>query len=197
MSLPRLIPWRRIHEWRCLGCGECCKRFDVPLMGAEYARILGKFGLAALKFKLGAVYLNKRLNGRCVFQYRQGSRWLCGLQEEKPLSCKLWPFAVFTTPRYGRSQDSAYRYLDFEYHLYVHPFCRGLTYGPPTIRLSEKVIPEVIELWLGKRIAQSYTTSPLPRSTPKPPQRRALTLEPRPQLFSQLLRGFKNLAVIQ
>ncbi|MBS7644317.1 MAG: YkgJ family cysteine cluster protein [Candidatus Bathyarchaeia archaeon] len=168
MSLLRLIPWRRVHDWLCLGCGECCKRFEIPLMGPEYARVLGRYGLTALKFELGRVCLNKRFDGRCVFQYRDGFRWLCGLQQEKPISCKLWPFAVFTKPRYGRSRDSAYRYLDVEYYLYVHPSCRGLTYGSPSVHLAEMVLPEVIEIWLGKRTSQSYTTCHLPSLTPKP-----------------------------
>jgi len=150
------------------------------LRGVEYVKILNEFGLSALKFSLGQICLNKRFDNRCVFQYRRGLEWLCGLQKDKSISCKLWPFVVFTRPKYGRASESTYKYHESKYYIYVYPQCQGLTYCCSSPHLL-RVLSEVIEIWDGMRKDQFYSTSrTLSSSSPVLPIPRLSLPEARP-----------------
>ncbi|MEM2123208.1 MAG: YkgJ family cysteine cluster protein [Candidatus Bathyarchaeia archaeon] len=161
MTDTRLIPWRRIAYWKCLACGECCRYFEVPLGTSEYARITRFYSLNIVRLDVGRAYLRKTVKGRCIFQRHLSGRWLCSLGGDKPLACKIWPFAALKNPRYGRDREALYDYYGDRYYVYVHPYCRGLLYGEPSSHIMDKVIPEVLELTMKPTTPQKYTTADL------------------------------------
>jgi Fe-S-cluster containining protein len=161
MDVPKLIPWHRIADWECRTCGECCNHFEIPLRLNEYVKITRLYSLNSVRLDVGKAYLKKTHNGRCIFQISSSGRWLCGLQECKPLVCKLWPFAILKNPLYGENEKSAYQYYDNRYYVYVHPYCRGLIFGKPTCHFTSKVIPEAVKLSLHLKKTQHYTTADL------------------------------------
>ena len=153
------IPWRYINSWNCIACGLCCRGYDVVLKYPEWVKIIQTYGIGVTKPGINSFYLGKRANGSCIFLYRFFDRWLCGLQHIKPRACKLWPFKIYSQPRYGRSNQASYEYRDREFFIYVDPMCAGLRFGRiPSNQLVSKTIPEVVEIALGLREEQFHST---------------------------------------
>jgi len=162
-----LVPWRRVKDWLCVACGDCCKEFRVPLRAYEAVRFANLFGYGCLELGLRGYRLKKRPDGRCIFQvYREGM-WVCGVQNIKPLACKVWPFLIFDKPR-DFKDEAEYEFKNYKFYVYVNPFCRGVVYGEPSSVLAKKVIPEFVELSLGLRREQSLSTSPFVSLEPSP-----------------------------
>ncbi|UCE44388.1 MAG: hypothetical protein JSV57_02610, partial [Candidatus Bathyarchaeota archaeon] len=105
----------------------------------------------------------KSANGACIFLYNFLDRSICGLQNMKPRACKLWPFKVYSQPRYGKQNHASYEYRDRELFVYVDPGCPGLRFGRnPSRNLTFKVMPEFVEIALELREKQFYSTSRAP-----------------------------------
>lgn len=154
------VPWRYINSWNCMACGLCCRGYDVAIKYPEWVKIIQTYGIGVTRPGINSFYLEKRANGSCIFLYRFFDRWLCALQDMKPRACKLWPFKVGNQPRYGRPSQASYEYMDREFFIYVDPRCGGLRFGRnPSNQLVSKTIPEVIEIALGLREKQLYSTS--------------------------------------
>ena len=157
------ILWRYINSWNCIACGLCCKQYDVVLKYPEWLKIIQTYGIGVTRPGIHRFYLGKRANGSCIFLYKFFDRWLCALQHMKPRACKLWPFKIYSQPRYGRSNQASYEYMDREFFIYVDPRCLGLRFGRnPSNQLVSKIIPEVLEIALGLREKQFYSTSRTP-----------------------------------
>ncbi|MEM2082571.1 MAG: YkgJ family cysteine cluster protein [Candidatus Bathyarchaeia archaeon] len=155
----RLLPWKKVRDWFCSACGECCKHFEVQLSPYELARI-SSFGAASrIRFEHGRIYLSKRQDGRCAFQEWAMGLWICSLADRKPTLCKLWPFHVFNRPSYGRGEQAEYGYEGRRLYIYVNSHCPNVTLGRPTERLTTLVLPEVLDIALGKSSSQRYSTS--------------------------------------
>lgn len=154
----RVIPWGEVHSWRCDACGLCCKGFRVPLRMDEYVKIASRFGYGAVEFDLGKVYLKRGINDRCIFQRYWGGKWLCSLQAMKPLACKLYPFRVLSRPKYPGGGEAYYNYRGVELYIYLDPHCPGIRLGTPSREFVTKVLPEIVEISLGKRTRQYYST---------------------------------------
>jgi Fe-S-cluster containining protein len=153
------IPWRRVKSWNCITCGICCKEFDVVLGYWEWANMIRNFGVSAIKPSVTRLCLGKKGDGTCVFLYNSSGSWLCGLQEgNKPRACKLWPFKILDQPKYGRDSEAIYRYGDRDFFVYVDPSCLGVTWGFPARRFMYETVPEFIEIALGIREKQFYST---------------------------------------
>lgn len=152
-------PWSYVSSWRCTGCGLCCREFEVVLTFDEWFNIMKRYGAGATKAGLNKFYIAKRPDNSCIFLYMApNGRWLCGLQHNKPLACKLWPFKVLSKPSYGHTSKALFEYEGQRFYVYVDPFCPGIRWGPPSVELVHKVIPEFIELALGIRKTQIYST---------------------------------------
>ncbi len=158
MSQPRFIPWSRVRSWSCNACGECCRWFNIPLTLHEYAKINQIYGRQAFALGLGKAYLRKRADERCIFQFRLGGRWLCGLQAEKPYVCRMWPFTVSRNPIYGRSQEARWNTVYGRTYIYVDPRCLTITFGRPSSYLLNKVLPEFVEMAFGRKTLQEHST---------------------------------------
>jgi len=152
------IPWRRVKSWNCITCGICCREFDIVLSYWEWANIVRNFGVAAVKPSVTRLCLGKKSDGTCVFLYYNSGLWLCGLQSSKPRACKLWPFKIHEQPRYGGNNEAIYRYRDKDFFVYVDPSCLGLTWGTPIRRFVYQTLPEFVEIALGIREKQFYST---------------------------------------
>lgn len=138
------MPWSRVHSWHCIACGECCKHFKVPLTFWEYLKFR-KLGVVEERRK----YYLRKINGRCPFQIGR----FCGIQESKPLVCKLFPFTIRQ-----RGDDSAlFYYGDDEYYVYVDVFCRNIVFGGPSFRFKE-MVREALEIYTGKRLRPKLLT---------------------------------------
>jgi len=154
------IPWRHINSWNCIACGLCCRGYDVVLKYPEWVRIIQTYGIGVTRPGINRFYLGKNASGSCLFLYKFFDRWLCGLQHTKPKACKLWPFKVSSHPKYGRPDQASYEYMNREFFLYVDPGCPGLRFGRnPSNQLVSGIIPEVVEIAVGLREEQFYSTS--------------------------------------
>jgi Fe-S-cluster containining protein len=125
----------------------------------EYANILKNYGSSFVKIDIGKVYLAKRHDGRCIFQFQSSGRWVCGIQASKPIACKQWPFIVVKKPLFGHADMALIRWYESNYYIYVDPRCRGVALGNPSTILLDKILPEVLNLSQGIRTDQYYSTS--------------------------------------
>ena len=149
------IPWRLIRSWKCLACGRCCKKYRVNLTWEEYEKI-ARYWPQEVKRTGDGFYLKRRPDGGCRFLWGK----LCYLQilNMKPLACKLWPFMILTRPdKMDINFEGLYQFKNKEYFVYLNPKCSGINKGDP-LNLK-KVIEEVINLWLGLKKNQYYSTN--------------------------------------
>ncbi|MGP3668048.1 MAG: YkgJ family cysteine cluster protein [Candidatus Bathyarchaeota archaeon] len=154
------IPWRFIYSWECVNCGDCCRKYNVNLSVDEWLRITRIYGDVVVS-SLGKLVLRRGVDGSCVFLRRIGGRWICGLQSIKPRACMLWPFYVKEKPVYGYGEFACYSHNGLNFYIYVDTFCKGLIYGLPSKKILDEILPEVVKIYLGKKVKQQYTTSKL------------------------------------
>jgi len=159
MDKSALIPWREVCTWSCTACGKCCVGYHVPLKMDEYVRVAKIYGYNAFDFGLGRVYLKQTFNGQCIFQHPSQGRWVCELQSIKPLACKLFPFRIHSKPIYSRGDRSEYVSNGQTFYIYLDPDCEGIVFGKPSERFLKQILPEVVQIGLGQRWKQKFTTS--------------------------------------
>lgn len=157
-----LIPWSYVKNWMCMACGSCCKKYKVPLNAYEAIRIANVFGYECLELSFKCYYLKKRPDGSCIFQINN----ICGIQDMKPLACKLWPMNIHEKPKYGYREEAEYEYKGQRFYVYVDPYCKGISYGKPSTFFEKYIIPEFIEISLKSRERQVLSTSFLMMSKP-------------------------------
>ncbi|RLI42074.1 hypothetical protein DRO69_10795 [Candidatus Bathyarchaeota archaeon] len=153
------IPWRYVSSWNCIACGMCCKSYEVVISFPEWINIVRSYGVGVTKPSINKFHLKRRKDGSCVFLYRFFDRWLCSLQNMKPIACKLWPFKILDKPRFGGPNEAFYNYGDRRLFIYVDPLCRGIRWGNPTQEFACKTMTELVEIALGRREKQYYSTS--------------------------------------
>ena len=154
----RVVPWRRISHWRCNTCGACCKGYSVVLNFSEWLYIVKKFGIEYTSSSINRFFLGKKTDRSCIFLRETPNMSLCGLQQTKPLACRLWPFKILHKPKYGFPNQAAYYYGNQKLFVYADSACNGLTFGTPTKEFTRYVIPEFIEMVYGKRQRQFKST---------------------------------------
>lgn len=167
------LPWRRVGSWRCLACGECCRKFVVVLTSYEYARLTNLLGPDVVEIDRHGDPCLRQRGGTCVFQGEDG---LCGLQPLglKPLACKVWPFKVERVEGGEEvSHEELFTYGGETYRVLVHSACSGL--GKGTWEEMVEAIKEVIEIKRNPEAPQRYTTADL-ETLCKPSRRRPLSL---------------------
>ena len=155
------VPWRYVKSWNCIACGACCRGFDVVLGYKEWVDIVRRFGIEATQPGITKLYLRKRIDGSCIFLSQLYGTCLCTLQRMKPRACKLWPFKIYTQPKYGKLAQALYSSNGRKLFIYVDPLCKGITWGNPTQDFIEGTLNEFIEIALGLSEKQYYTTAKL------------------------------------
>lgn len=153
------LPWRYVASWTCIACGMCCRGFHVVVRFNEWVKIVRAYGVGVTEPGLDKLYLRKRSDDTCVFLHRLHDTWFCGLQHMKPNACKLWPFKILNRPKYGRPNEASFRYGDRDFFVYLDPSCAGIRWGNPTQEYAQRTITELVEIVLGKREKQCYSTS--------------------------------------
>jgi len=155
------IPWKYIKSWKCIACGACCKGFDVVLGYKEWVDIIRRYGIEVTQPGITKLYLRKRSDGSCVFLTKFYDLWLCALQHTKPRACKLWPFKIYSEPMYGLPNQAFWDLNGKRIFVYVDPSCMGITWGNPTQEFVYRTLKEFVEIGLGLREKQFYTTAEL------------------------------------
>jgi len=153
------VPWSYVSSWRCIGCGVCCKGFDVVLRFNEWLSLVRTYGVGVTTTSINKFYLGKKPDGSCSFLASSGGIWFCGLQNMKPLACKLWPFKVTDKPKYGNPNEALFDFRGRKVYVYIDPTCPEIRWGKPTIQMVHGIIPEFIEIALGLREKQYFSTS--------------------------------------
>jgi len=153
------VPWSYVNSWRCTGCGICCREFEVVLRFHEWLKLVQTYGVGVTGAGLSKFYVAKRPDGFCLFSTAYSGVKLCGLQSMKPLACKIWPFKIVDKPKYGSAREALFEYKGRRLFVYVDPFCPEIRWGKPTPEMTYYVVPEFIEIALGLREKQVYSTS--------------------------------------
>ncbi len=103
-------------RFRCTLCGECCKRYWIPVTLDDVARIARYTGLdpeeftalfhkdmtsgwdyPEIRLRDGRYYLilKKNLDGSCVFNRYVRGNLICEVHEVKPYVCRFYPFVYW------------------------------------------------------------------------------------------------------
>jgi hypothetical protein len=77
----------------------------------------------------------------------------------KPTACRLWPFKVSRRPTHGKVDESYFVYKGEGFHVYADSICQGIRWGKPSKLFMERTVPEFVEISLGMRDKQVYSTS--------------------------------------
>ena len=83
----------------CSGCAApCCVGRVVPVGDDEVARLASALGVAPAAFSErgdgGGARLRRRDDASCVFAVAAGGSWRCGIEGDKPRSCRVYPYHV-------------------------------------------------------------------------------------------------------
>jgi len=156
-----LISWSKVEDWKCKMCGKCCYNSRVPLTFEDYAKIVSKYGEVYVIQDENLFILRHKRDHSCVFLRIKEGKYMCKIQEDKPLVCKLFPFRVYSYPKLGDEKNSEFKYKDKLYYVYLDLSCNGIKLGTPSKKLKIRVIPEIIEIYERKRYIQEYSTCSL------------------------------------
>ncbi len=129
-------------RFRCTLCGECCKRYWIPVTHMDIFRIAEYTGLDPERFvtffkkdmttgwdypeirlKGGKYYmiLAKRPDGSCIFnRYTERGKLICSVHPVKPLVCRFYPFVYWVENNI----------VKFEILDKAISYCPGLGRGP-------------------------------------------------------------------
>jgi Fe-S-cluster containining protein len=154
----QFVPWQNIADWRCKACGYCCKLYSVVINFSEWLRITQTYGSETTVAGLDRFFIKRASDGACAFLCNKSNNYHCALQNMKPEACKIWPFKVFSEPKYGEANQAAYDYGGVRFYVYGDTMCSGLRSGTPTWDFRYTTIKEFTELALGVRQVQFKTT---------------------------------------
>ena len=158
-----VVPWGHVEFWKCYGCGYiCCGPSVVPLTASEWVKIVQNFGIEVTQSDGRGLYLRKRADNRCIFQYDYQGKQLCAIQNNKPRACKLWPFKISHRPKRGSAELAAFNYHGEHLYIYLDTHCPGIKLGKPNKDFMEAVLPEFLDIFLRHREKQFYSTIHLP-----------------------------------
>ena len=153
------IPWRNVKSWNCVACGMCCRDYHVVLNFKEWITIVKNYGADSTLPTIGKLLLGKNNDGTCRFLTNFAGNKFCGLQHMKPLACKIWPFKVFDKSKFGNQKKALFHYREQNFYVYVDSACTGLTIGNPDSELKFRTLPEFIDVAIGLRERQFFSTS--------------------------------------
>jgi Fe-S-cluster containining protein len=127
----------------------------------EWLQLAKTFGSETTVAGLNRFYIKRCDDGSCAFLCSKSSNYSCGLQDSKPEACKIWPFKVLASPKYGEPNQAAFDFMGHRLYVYADSMCSGLRNGVPTWEFRHTVLNEFAELALGIRQIQQKTTRPI------------------------------------
>ncbi len=154
----QFVPWQFIADWKCDSCGICCRRYSVVLNFQEWLRIVKTYSMELTASDLTRLYIKRKNDGTCSFLCDFATSSFCGLQHMKPEACKLWPFKVLGTPKYGYPRQAAYNYCGKTLFVYADSNCTGLNYGQPSWGFANFTVKEFAEIAFGFNHCQTKST---------------------------------------
>jgi len=152
------VPWQYIADWKCIACGQCCTAYSVVLNFQEWLKIVKNYGVETTVSGLNKFFIKRRSDGSCIFLYNLSTTHLCGLQHMKPNACKLWPFKVLSSPKFGYANEAVYCHNQNTLYIYADSTCAGLRYGKPSTEFANHTLKEFVEIACGLRNDQKRTT---------------------------------------
>ncbi len=126
-------------------------------MADELVLISELYGTSCLKIELDEIYFVRRSDGRCIFQVPIFDRWICGIQKNKPIVCRVWPFIVMTNPEYGSPELAAFVKNQSNYYIYIDRKCKGIGCHGQN-KIDKDLLSEIIQISMRTRKTQSYST---------------------------------------
>ncbi|MBT8172251.1 YkgJ family cysteine cluster protein [Candidatus Bathyarchaeota archaeon] len=148
-----------MKSWKCIECGMCCIDYHVVLNINEWIDIVRNYGIDTTIPRIDKLILGKKGDGTCCFLSSNKDNYFCGLQFKKPLACKIWPFKVHNHPKFGNPKEAVFKYQNQDFFIYVDPACNGLFLGKPNPIFKNQVLKEFIEVAVGLREKQFFSTS--------------------------------------
>ncbi len=148
-----------MKSWKCIECGTCCRNYQVVINYKEWTNIIRNYGIETTKPGISKLYLRKKSDGTCIFLTKAGDTFVCGLQHMKPKACKIWPFKIFYRPKYGVPKEALYKHRGRCFFVYLDPECTGISWGKPNQEFKYRTLPEFIDVAVGLREKQFYSTS--------------------------------------
>jgi|Deesub1362A_J573_1020465.scaffolds.fasta_scaffold00153_45 Fe-S-cluster containining protein len=153
------VPWKYIANWECVTCGKCCRAYSVVLNFQEWLKIVRNYGVDKTIAGIDKIFIKRKSDGSCIFLGNISNLHFCGLQHMKPKACKLWPFKIFSKPKYGYANEAVYYYGKRRFFVYADSNCTGLTLGRPSWEFTYQTVREFVEIALGLCNKQRKTTS--------------------------------------
>ncbi len=147
------LPWKKVKNWECQKCSVCCYHYSVPLAEdeVEYFKKINPDNVHEGKDQW---YMYHKKGVPCKFLKKTEEGEFCGIQNHKPISCRLYPFYISKVDE-KTPKDAIFELDGEKFSVYIPTFCKGLKKG----NNMEEVIPEAIYIWQRKEIPQKYTTS--------------------------------------
>lgn len=142
-----MVPWKLVGDWSCKFCGKCCINHRIPLLFEEYARIEPRYGPRSVEPGEKCFYIRLLRDGRCFFLRRQGEKYLCRIHNEKPYVCRMFPFRILSSPKYGDESLSKLQYDNEVFYVYLNAECSGIVLGSPSKKFVEETLPEFVRLY--------------------------------------------------
>ncbi len=127
-------------KFECTLCGECCRRYWIPITHIDILRISKYTGMdikeftalfpkeyttewsyPVIKLRDGEFYLvlRKNIDSSCIFNKRIDDKLICSIHPVKPYICRFYPFVYW--------EDKGI--VKFEIYEKAYPFCPGIGYG--------------------------------------------------------------------
>ncbi len=156
----RFVPWKYVADWKCTGCGDCCRLYSVVLNFHEWLSIVKNYGAEHTASSLNELLIRRKEDGSCTFLCRLPNTHACGLQHMKPKACQLWPFKIHANPRFGFANEAKWHYGGKDLFVYADSMCSGLRYGSPSWEFNY-TLQEFVEIAAGLRNQQYRTTRSL------------------------------------
>lgn len=132
----------------------------------EWVNIVKTYGVEYTQPGISRLFLRHKTDGSCVFLQNCYGNWLCSLQQTKPAACKLWPFKISDKPKWGRPSEAVYNHSNMKLYVYVDPSCAGIRWGTPHPDFAGTILPEFIDMALGQRRKQQYSTARMFQANP-------------------------------
>ena len=150
-----LIPWRKVKDWHCLNCGRCCFIFDIPIDSLDYHQIITKYGYNSIRTINDEWFLQRWDNYKCLFLEEKKNGGFCTIHEDRPYTCRVFPFVIRRNTDYGNLEFASLFYKKETFCVYLTAECPGIVLGEPSETFKTKTIPEFMEIRLGNYLIKS------------------------------------------
>src|SRR4030042_3828698 len=83
--------------------------------------------------------------------------WICWMQKNKPMVCRVWPFIVMTNPEYGYPELALFIKNRINYYIYIDSRCKGIRCHGKN-KINKDLLSEIVQISMRTKKTQSYST---------------------------------------